>query len=130
MRNLFILIFIAGSTVAYAQDSLKVFFIGNIGGERYEVFWDGKLLLKFKGSTSYKYAFKIPIEESWKRDGYIDKLTIYRKGSLGLSYREIGFTVGYEPKKYLVIWRHPNMKNRSAVIYRWEDKEPLRAPDV
>jgi hypothetical protein len=112
----------------YAQDSLTVFFIGNIKGERYEVFWDGTLLLKFKGSPSYKYSFKIPIDESWKEKGYIDKISIYRKGNFGLSYKEIGFTVGYEPKKYLVMWRHPNMKNRSAVTYRWEDKEPLRPP--
>jgi hypothetical protein len=83
-------------------------------------------MLDFVGTDSYKYAFKIPKEETWAKKGYIEKLTVYRKGKLGLKYHDTGFFSGYESKKYLVIYRNPLLRNRSAVNPVWSDIEPKR----
>ena len=95
------------------QDSVDVFFIGNTTGEKFKIFWDGKLILTFKGSKSYKYNFKVPREEAWVNKRYTGKFLVYRKSAFGLSYKEIGaFNPGYEPHKYLVIWRNPRLKKQ------------------
>jgi hypothetical protein len=43
-------IFLALANVATQQDSIDVFFIGDDPGERYKVFWDGKLMLSSRRS--------------------------------------------------------------------------------
>jgi hypothetical protein len=112
------------------QDSVDVFFIGNTPGEKFKVFWDGKLLLAFKGNKSYKHEFKVPREDMWKVKGYTNKFSVYRKPSFGIRYKEIGtFNPNYDSKKYLVIWRNPKLKNRAAIQTSWSDKEPLHIPD-
>jgi hypothetical protein len=125
-----LLIGISSFSVSAQSDSVRVFFIGNIKGERFEVFWNGKLILNFKGSGSYKYSFVILREHSWEEKGRIEHLMIYRKGRLGLRYKDLNFSAYYEPKKYLVIWRNPMLKNGSSVQGSWSDKEPMQLPDV
>lgn len=106
-------------------DSVDVFFIGNIPGEKFKVFWDGKLLTTIKGNRSYKYRFKIPRDSMWQDKDYTNKFSVYRKPTLGLRYREVGtFNPNYEPKKYLVIWRNPKLKNRAAIQTNWSNREP------
>ena len=132
-RDIFLFFFgIALSSSCLAQqDSVKVFFIGNYPGEKFKAFWDGKLLLAFKGSESYKYEFKVPNDESWVQKNYTPKFTVYRKASLGLRYRQLGaFNPNYEQKEYLIIWRNPRLKNGTAIQTRWSDKEPLHIPDI
>jgi len=131
MKKIILLIIGLGiSFLSYSQgDSLRVFFYGNVKGERFKVYWEGRMLLKFKSSASYKYSFKIPREKSLEKDGLIEHIMIYRKGVFGLRYRDLVFQVDYEPKKYLIIWRNPMLKNWAAVQGRWSDKEPIPLPE-
>jgi hypothetical protein len=121
-----IVIILFTSIPTFAQeDSIKVFFIGNYPGEKFRVFWEGKLILEFKGDRSYKYTFQVPRDASWIKKGYTNKFVIYRRAAWGFAYKELGgFNPGYEPKKYLIIWRNPRLKNRAAIQTRWSDKEP------
>lgn len=119
------------STLSYGQsDSLKVFFIGNVKGERFKVYWCGKEVLSFRGSESYKYSFKINRIPSWETNGNIANLMVYRKGRFGLKYVDLNPFVPYESKKYLIIWRNPFLKKSAAVEIKWSDKEPKRIPNV
>jgi hypothetical protein len=113
----------------YAQtDSLKVFFIGQVPGEKFQVYWKGKKVLDVSGSTSYKESFSIPKEERWRSSGGVDDLTVYRRGKFGVRYKDTGFFSGFENKKYLIIKRNPRLKNRAAVEAFWSDVEPKKPP--
>jgi hypothetical protein len=132
-KNLKLLLFLlclSKSMTAYCQvDSVQVFIIGNIPNEKYQLLWDGKEMLSFKSSKSYKYSFKIHRDPEWARNGWTNRLGGYRKGRFELKFREMGgIQSRYEPKKYLIIWRNASLKERIAMQSYWSDAEPLPMP--
>jgi hypothetical protein len=131
-NNTAFLVFMSAALPCFCQnDSLTVFFTGNIKGERFQVYLHHERILSFKGSGSYMYSFKIPNRPiEWEKRGYIAELNVYRRGFLGFKFKDTNLTTGYEPKKYLVIWRNPLLKNKAAIQSRWTDKEPVPYPDI
>lgn len=132
MKSLIIVLGFLCTIPSYGQsDSLEIFFIGNIKGEKYKIFWGEGAAMNFKGTTSYKYSFKVPREDkSWSKRGWINNVFVYRKGRFSLSYKEVPLTIEYENKKYLVIWRNPALRNQIALQASWSDKEPKKIPDI
>lgn len=132
MKLLIITLIFLYTIPLYGQgDSLEIFFIGNIKGERYKIFWGERAVMNFKGTASYKYSFKVLREDkSWLERGWINNVSVYRKGRLSISYKEVPFTIEYENKKYLVIWRNPALRNQIALQVNWSDKEPKKIPDI
>ncbi|NBP71176.1 MAG: hypothetical protein EBR30_07840 [Cytophagia bacterium] len=128
MKSLIIILGFLCTTPSYGQsDSLEIFFIGNIKGEKYKIFWDKGAAMNFKGTTSYKYSFKVPREDkSWSERGWINNVSVYRKGRFSLSYKEVPLTIEYENKKYLVIWRNPALRDQIALQVNWSNTEPKK----
>jgi hypothetical protein len=129
MRNLFTLILCCCFGGLFGQsDSIRVFFYGNHdNGEKFKVFWDGKLIQTVKASDTYKYSFSIP-RKNWTQGDIINELSIYRKGRLGLKWKEISHGLQYEDQKYIRIYRSRALKNWASVFVEWTDKEPENPP--
>jgi hypothetical protein len=138
IKILFVLISLACITESQATnpngnndgpDSLIIFFIGNKSGENFEIYFKGKLLLKFKGSGSYKYSIAIPKLSVWDKRRQIIEIDIYRKGKFGIKYRHVAATYQYDPdKKFLILWRAHHLKNYFPFIDSWSNEEPLQLP--
>jgi hypothetical protein len=113
----------------YSQrDSVEVIVHGNYPREKFKFLWDSNVVLSFKGTKrGYFYKFKIPFDEKWKKEGYTYRFTLFRKGFLSFSYKEIGtFNPGFEDKKYLIIHRNPYLKKGASFDTYWSDKLPRR----
>ncbi|MBL0741408.1 hypothetical protein [Chryseolinea lacunae] len=116
------------SLPCFAQlDSATVIFKGNMSGERYRVYWHGKLLLAFKANKAAHHVFKVPRDTTWIKDGYTVEFLIYRRSRFGLRYEEVGtFNPDYQPKKYLIISRNFEPSPRINLDTYWSEKLPLK----
>lgn len=128
MKSLILLCCVFSLTANAQTDSLRVFFVGQVPREKFQVYWKGKKVLDFEGSTAYKKSFSIPRETTWQSSGGVTDLIIYRKGKFGLRFRDTAFFSGFEDRKYLIIKRNPRLKNRAAVEAIWSDVEPRTPP--
>lgn len=124
-----ILLILCVSNFAWSQiDSLRVYFVTSVKGEHYRIFWNGNSAINLKTSKNFKFIFNVFREKSWKENGQIKNVTIYRKGGFLTSYKEIPTTILNEEKKYLVILRNPSFKRRVALQFIWTDEEPRILP--
>jgi hypothetical protein len=120
------------SVVAFAQsDSLKICFVGYSNGDQYKIYSETVVKLHIREKGKFKYLFQIPIDSAWRVGYPIHNISVSRKGKLAFRYRETGLQIPYDnTKRYLVIRRNPELKNKYAVDFIWTDKIPGWEPVV
>lgn len=141
MIRFFVFIFVAASTtwgkLGYAQDqssrltdSLTVYVIGGLKGEKFKIYFDGKLKLKYKGDRTFYFSFNVPRSIHWADKAQINELVIYRRSRFSFSYRSLSFVLEpYDPKsKFLVLRRSAILVPAVSFEGVWTDEPPKRPP--
>jgi len=115
------------SYVRNSDDSLTVFFVGTKKGERYRVYFQNKLVIEFRSSSSYKHSVTVPRLGIWEKGGQVIELVIFRRGRFGFSYRQVTSSYKYQGgKRYLILTREDYMKNFFPFAERWSDEQPQK----
>ena len=111
--------------LAQQKDSVTVFILGRSQkGEKYKVYYNGQMILRFKSARLYMYDFNIKKGSDWKYGTRIN-LYIVRKGRFGVIYRSIGLNPYYDGKsRYYILRRSDRLKNKYAFEYLWADETP------
>jgi len=126
MKIVFFILLLLNSLNLFAQDSLKIYFIGSfLHSEKYLITYEGNLLKKYCVKSYFGDTLKIERPLKYKSMEFLP-IKIFKK-YLGF-YKDTEISIlNYPDKKYLLIYRDKRMRNRYSLNYYWFDN-PFEIP--